>query len=145
MKFPRHARFLVNQLDITPFASVFFLLVIFMMLASLVYTPGVRIQLPPADGLAGTDKPTVAVAMDAGGSLFFKSQRIDPKELKSRLAEAAANSPGPLTLVVKADKAVTQEKLESLLALARGAGIQEALLARLPRVGESPSQPAPKP
>ena len=42
MKFPRNARIFRGQLDAAPFAAVFFLLVIFMMLGSLVYTPGAR-------------------------------------------------------------------------------------------------------
>src|ERR1035441_8866734 len=65
MKFPRNARIARGQLDVAPFAAVFFLLVIFMLLGSLVYTPGARLQLqlPRADGLAGTDKPTVSVVI----------------------------------------------------------------------------------
>jgi biopolymer transport protein ExbD len=59
MKFPRNARIFSSQLDAAPFATVAFLLVIFMMLGSLVYTPGVHIQLPVAEGLAGTDKQPI--------------------------------------------------------------------------------------
>lgn len=40
MRFARNARIFRGQLDAAPFAAVFFLLVIFMMLGSLVYTPG---------------------------------------------------------------------------------------------------------
>ena len=51
MKFPRNARLLRSPFDVAPFAAVFFLLVIFLMLGGLIYTPGVRIQPPSADGL----------------------------------------------------------------------------------------------
>ena len=139
MKFSRHARLLRSQLDFAPFACVFFLLVIFLLLGSLLSTPGVRIDLPVADNLTGTDKPTLTVALDANGRLYFQSQLIDENNLKTRLAGAVTNSVEPLTLVVQADKAVTQENLERLLALARAAGIQEALLARLPRAGGVPA------
>jgi biopolymer transport protein ExbD len=145
MRFPRNVRIFRGQLDFTPFASMFFLLVIFVMLGGLVYTPGVRIQLPVAEDLPGTDQPTVKVAMDAGGRLFFGNQLIEPDKLKSRLREEVERVGQSLTLVVQADKDVTQEKLESLLALARGAGIQEALLARLPRLVTSPGEPAAAP
>ena len=55
MKFARNARLLRSQLDVAPFAAVFFLLVIFMMLGSLVYTPGARLelQLPQGKNLPG--------------------------------------------------------------------------------------------
>jgi biopolymer transport protein ExbD len=146
MKFPRNARMLRSQLDVAPFASVFFLLVIFVMLGSLVYTPGVRIQLPVADDLPGTDKPTIRVAMDASGRLYFRSQQIEERELTNRFREAVAVAAEPLTLVILADKAVTHGDLIHLGLIARDAGITNGLLATLPRLiaapnGHAPSQP----
>jgi biopolymer transport protein ExbD len=134
MKFPRNARLLRSQLDAAPVAAVFFLLVMFMMLGSLIYTPGARLQLelPRANGLPGTDKPTVSVAIDADGRLYYQNQWIDEKALRSQLQAAARKSADPLTLVVKADKTVSFERLMGLTLLARDAGIPEALLATLP-------------
>jgi len=134
MRFPRHAKLLRSQLDVAPFASVFFLLVIFMMLGSLIYTPGARLelQLPRANGLPGTDKPTVSVAIDADGRLYYENQWIEENALRRRLQEAVRKSAEPLTLVVQADKAVSYERLMRLTLLAREAGILEAWLATLP-------------
>jgi biopolymer transport protein ExbD len=134
MKFARHARLLRNQLDAAPFASVFFLLVIFMMLGSLIYTPGARLelQLPQGKGLPGTDNPTVKVAIDADGRLYYDNEWIEEKVLRGRLQELARKSSEPLTLVVQADKSVSYERLMRLTLLARDAGIPEALLATLP-------------
>ena len=141
MKFPRNARIARGQLDVAPFAAVFFLLVIFMMLGSLVYTPGARLQLqlPHADGLAGTDKPTVSVAIDVDGRLYYENQWIDEAKLQVRLREAVRKSAEPLTLVVKADKSVSYETCLRLALLARDAGISEALLAALPRASAAPA------
>ena len=137
MKFPRNARLLRSQLDVAPFASVFFLLVIFMMLGSLIYTPGARIalQLPRANGLAGTDKPTVSVAIDADGRLYYQNQWIEETALRDRLEEKARKSAEPLTLIIQADKSVSHERLMRLMLLARDAGIPEASLATLPGPG----------
>ena len=141
MKFPRNARIVRGQLDAAPFAAVFFLLVMFMMLGSLVYTPGARLQLqlPRADGLPGTDKPTVSVAVDADGRLYYENQWIEETKLQGRLREAAKKSPEPLTLVVQADKSVSYERCLRLALLARDAGIEEALLATLPRAYAAPA------
>jgi biopolymer transport protein ExbD len=141
MKFPRNARIFRGQLDAAPFAAVFFLLVIFLMLSSLVYTPGVRLQLPVADNLAGTDKQGVPVALAKNGQLFFEDQPISESELKNRLREAARKSDEPLTLVVQADAGVSYDMLVRLTLLAREAGISEAWLAALPRI----FTPAPAP
>jgi biopolymer transport protein ExbD len=134
MKFPRNARMLRGQLDAAPFAAVFFLLVVFMMLGSLIYTPGARLELnlPQANGLPGTDKPTVSVAIDADGRLYYQNQWIAEDALRGELKEVASKSSEPLTLVVQADKAVSYERLMRLALLARDAGIPEALLATLP-------------
>ena len=141
MKFPRNARLLRSPFDVAPFVAVFFLLLIFLMLAMLLPTPGLSLRLPVADGLAGTDKPTVAVAIDAGGRLFFSNQIVNEGELKSHLRDAAKELREPLTLVIHADKAVTYEQLVRVTLLARDAGIHDIVLATLPRVIGASDQP----
>ena len=145
MRFPRNASIFRGQLDTAPFAAVFFLLVIFMMLGSLVYTPGARLelQLPRADGLPGTDKPSVAVAVDADGRLYYENQWIEENDLRRRLQEVVRKSAEPLTLVVQADKAVSYEMCLRLALLARDAGISEALLATMPRPYAAPTPRSP--
>jgi biopolymer transport protein ExbD len=135
MRFPRHATIFRGQLDAAPFAGVFFLLVMFMMVASLVYTPGARVELrlPSADNLPGTDKPSVSVAIDADGRLYYENQWIGEDDLRGRLKVLARKSAEPLALVVQADKAVSYDKFLHLALLAREAGISEAWLATLPR------------
>ena len=141
MKFPRNARILRSQLDAAPLASVFFVLVIFVMLSSLVYTPGVHVNLPVANELPGTDRPTITVALDANNRLYFANQLVTEADLASRLRAAVTNSPEPLTLVVQADETVTHTNLIRLTLLARDAGIRDALLATLPRLIAAPAKP----
>jgi biopolymer transport protein ExbD len=146
MKFPRNTRLLRNPFDVAPFAAVFFLLVIFLMLGALLPTPGIPLQLPatgssPGKDLPGTDKPSVSVALDAGGRFYFANQIVSEAQLKSNLATTAKNSREPLTLIIQADKTVTYEQLVRLTQLARDAGIQNALLATLPRIVSPPDLP----
>jgi biopolymer transport protein ExbD len=135
VKFPRNARIFRGRLDAAPFATVFFLLLLFVMLSSLVYTPGIRVplDLPTADDLPGTDKLSVAVAIDAAGRLYFENQMVDEPDLRARLRRAVGNAREPLTLIVQADKAVRYDRLIRLRLLAREAGIQELWLETRPR------------
>jgi Biopolymer transport protein len=133
MKFPRNARIFRGQLDATPFITVFFLLVIFVLLGSATYTPGVRIELPRADGLSGVEGPTIAVAVDASGRFYFKNQLTDQTNLVQRLHFAVTNTPEPLTLVIHADQDARRESLDRLAIIAREAGIRQLLLATLPQ------------
>ncbi len=140
MKFPRNARMFRGHLDAAPFAGVFFCLVIFVLLASRLYTPGVyMIQLPESQtSLPGVAGPTLAVAMDSKGQLFFENHPIQGKELQWRLREEVKKSTEPLTLVVMADKDVTLEKMDSLYDLGKAAGITRFSQARLLRQFDQP-------
>ena len=133
MKFPRNARIFRGQLDAAPLATVLFLLVIFIMLCSLVYTPGVHIRLPVADNLPGTDQPTVAVALDANGRLYFENQVVEESELRRRLSQAVRAASQPLTLEIRADQSATHAMVVHVGLLGREAGITNALLATQPR------------
>lgn len=140
MKFPRNAKILRSHFDVAPFAAVFFLLVIFVMLGALIPTAGIPLQSlqpPGAGNLPGTDQPTVAMAVDAQERLYFADQIVTERVLKTSLTSAAAAARAahePLTLVIHADKAVSWNKLAHLSLLARDCGITNALLATLPQV-----------
>jgi biopolymer transport protein ExbD len=140
MKFPRNAKILRSPFEMAPFAAVLFLLVMFLLLAVLLPVQGLRVQLQPpaASDLPGVDTPTVAVAIDSGGRLYFANQIVSEVQLNSSLSNAVKDSRAPLTLVIHADKTVTEDQLIHLALLAHAAGIQNALLATMPGV---PSRP----
>jgi biopolymer transport protein ExbD len=133
MSFRPQDRLFGGRLDAAPFAAVFFCLLILLLVGQSLNTPGVRLRLPSAVGLPGSGGPTIAVALDAAGRLYFESQIISADELRARLESAVKKSPSPLTLVVQADQAADYGALVELTVLARAAGIREALLATLPR------------
>lgn len=132
MTFQRNAKIFRGRFDAAPLAGVFFLLLIFLLLASLVYTPGVPIELPAARNVIGTDNPTLVVAVNSGGQFFFENQIIGEHQLKSNLTAAASQSRLPLTLVVQADKNVKYDVVVRLTELAEEAGIKQALLQQRP-------------
>lgn len=138
MKYPRTARIFRGQLDAAPFAGVFFLLLIFVLLASLVYTPGVRIELPAAGQFATPNKPTIRVAVDAKGRYFYENLFIEPEELGRRLAARAKAATEPLALEIWADKEVTQEVRVRLIEIGNKADIREFWEATMPRLFEEP-------
>ena len=143
MKFPRNAKILRSPFEMAPFAAMFFLLVIFLLLTALLPVQGLRVQLQPpvAGDLPGIDKPTVAMAVDSSGRFYFANQIVSEAQLNSGLSNAVKNSRAPLTLVIHADKTVTEEQLIHLALLARGAGIQSALLATLPGNASASARP----
>jgi biopolymer transport protein ExbD len=132
MKFQRNARILRTQLDAAPFATVFFILVMFLSLSSLVYTPGVPIRLPAGADLPGTDQPALSVAVDRAGRLYFENQLIEEADLKKSLGDRVRAASEPMVLILQADESVTQKSLVQLAMLARETGITNLLWATLP-------------
>jgi len=140
MKFPRNAKIFRGQLDATPFAGVFFCVLLFLLLRTLIYTPGVLIRLPASTAkLSHLDGPTVAVAVDAANQFYFQNHIVRPNELLNQLTQEARKSPQPLTLVVEADRSVTLETLDILSDIATAAGISQVLQQTLPRTFDRPS------
>jgi biopolymer transport protein TolR len=147
MKFPRNAKLLRSPFDVAPFAAVFFLIVIFLLLSAYLPAPGLSLQLPRFDvsslasDLPGTDKPTVSVVIDSSGRLFFSNQLVTENQLRANLHHAVATSKAPLTLVIQADQKVTYGTLVQISLLARDEGISDALLAMHPRLVGAPNEP----
>ena len=87
-----------------------------------------------ANELPGLDKPTVTIAMDATGRLFFENQLVTNESLLTNrwheIIQAALEKPA---LIVQADKSVSYENLVRLMQLGRAVGFETTVLATLPR------------
>ena len=137
MKFHRRAKIFKGRLEMTPFAALFFLLLCFVMMRSLLYTPGMTFEVTPpiADGFSGTDNPTVTMAITASGQFVFTNGVVDDNQLRSALQKEVLASPKAskqLTLIVMPDKSVSYDVLTKVRALARDAGVAEVLEAVRP-------------
>lgn len=132
MKFPRNAKILRSHFDVAPFAAVFFLLLIFLLFGTLIPTAGIPLHPPAAADIPGVDKPSVAVAVDENGTLYFQNQIVSERVLITGLKVATNAAHGPVTLVIHADKSMSCETLVHLSLLARTSGITNTVLATLP-------------
>lgn len=138
MRFPRHTKVFRGQLDAAPYAGVFFLLTMFVLLSSsIVFTPGLPIRLPEATNVPGVTGPTLAIAVDDGSRIYFDNQVTNEERLRQRLRDAVASTP-EVTLVIHADDKVNWATLARLMLLARDAGVKTAVPAVRPPVAPVP-------
>lgn len=146
MKFPRNARIFRGQLDAAPFASVFILLIVFVLLRSMLYTPGIRVELPSTGKLLlpGVEGQTFSVALTTN-AIYCDNELVSENDFSNRLTAAIRKSSAPLTLIVQADKDVTEDKIVHLRVLADDAGVHDFLLATLPRVFDAAPSAKSKP
>lgn len=145
MKFPRNAKIFRGQLDVAPFASVFFLLAIFMVFSSLlISSPGVKINLPAltGDGLSRPSLPKLDIAVTASGKIIFESQEIARDELEPRLRASVSRFKNNIpSLVLQADVNADLEMLLQICQTALDVGIQETVwLGRRKAFTESGSE-----
>lgn len=137
MRFPRNAKIFRGQLDAAPFAGVFFCLLVFLLLnSSLVFSPGVKIDLATAEDMPGHVGPSVVVAVDASGAFVYRNRIISEAELKSELRGEvlrAKSGQEELVLVALLDRGVDSQTLVRLAQLAKQAGIRQLLQATRPQ------------
>ena len=124
MKFPRRTQLLCRPPDATPLAGVFFLLLFFLLLMS----PGEVVNLPAGESDTQPIGPAAAVAMDAGGHLYFDNQRIVAADLVEKLRHRGTN----LTVVLQADRTLPYEHITKIAGLIRAAGVRQVLMATRP-------------
>lgn len=134
MKFPRNARIFRGQFDFAPFAAVLLLLVIFVLLGKMLYTPGIPVRLPSAGDviLPGATGPTLSVAVTTN-AIYFQDQVVPENELSNRLFAAKQKIAEPVTLIVQADEDVTEKTKAKLWSIAQQIGFTNLLQATLPR------------
>jgi biopolymer transport protein ExbD len=138
MRFPRHTKVFRGQLDAAPYAGVFFLLAMFLLLnSSIVFTPGVPIQLPEAPDVPGVTGPMLAIVVDDSSRIYFDNQVTNEERLRQRLRDAVESTPD-ITLVIQADDDVKLRTLARLMLLAREAGVKRAVQATRPPVVPHP-------
>ena len=89
MRFARQATIFRGPLDAGPVVGVLFLLVIFMLLGSLLYTPGVLVKFA---GSAAPDAQTITVT--SGGDIVFAGKTNQAAELEQLRAGDLKNAPG---------------------------------------------------
>ena len=80
MRFARHARIFRGPMDAAPLAGVAFLLILFLLLTSLVYTPGALVRLSDAAAPPGSQPLEVT----ASGAIIYRGA------IYTNLAEARA-------------------------------------------------------
>lgn len=119
MRFPRNAKIFRGHLDAAPLAGVFFLLLIFLLLTSLIYTPGTPIQFS-ANASANGARKTIVVSQS--GRIVFENQTYRTNSLDHLRDNLKKLSP-QTTLVISAPDA-PREIVSALRDIGRSLGFQ---------------------
>ncbi len=130
MKFARTTRLISGRPDAAPWLCLMIPIAIAAMFHEFLVLPrGLRIELPTADApvVAAPGERFLLVAVDASERLYFENQLTSLADLQAGLAQRAAQTNAPKTLLVQADKAVSAGRLGELSGAAKAAGLHDVI------------------
>jgi biopolymer transport protein ExbD len=124
MKFPRNARIFRGQLDAAPIAGVLFLLVFFVLLhSSMVYHPGLRMELKNLQGASSPNAPEQIVKIDSKDHLFYRNTSLNEAAFLQRLREEVAKGKAPKLITVRTEPGTRTELVQRVKILGTELGI----------------------
>lgn len=130
MRYPRNAKIFRGQLDMAPWASMLFLLLmLFLIKIGLFNNPGLMLELPETDHLTGIEGPAETVLLDSKGHLYYLNRRVEDEAFVTALTGKREKLGSEMSLVLHADRGSTLEDIVRVGNLAREAGISRVLLA----------------
>ena len=115
----------ITQINVTPLVDIaLVLLIIFMVTATFIVSPQIRIELPKA---ATGEKPqlqTLSLVLAKDGQLFLNGEPTDESGVTARIDERLQNS-ADLQVVISADKMALHGQVIHLVDLVRKHGVRK--------------------
>ena len=113
------------EINTTPLVDVMLVLLIVFIITNRVICPPVNFVRPRARNEPNRVMPkTVNLAVDEHGRVFWDSAAIDEPQLKTRIAQAAAQTPQP-EIHLRGARTVPYEKVAQVMAAAQAGGLEK--------------------
>ena len=116
------------EINVTPMVDVMLVLLIIFMVTAPLLTVGVPLDLPKTSAarLVQPQEPLV-LSLDREGGTFIGNERVEPGDLKDRLAGLAADDPDRI-VYVRGDRTISYARLMDALGLVNSAGFTKVSL-----------------
>jgi len=111
------------DINVTPMVDVMLVLLVIFIISAPMFTNAVQLDLPKAQAKAlQQEADAVTLAIDAGGTVYWNNDALQPGELDQRLA-GAAGLPQQPELQLRADKDTRYEVVAQVMAAAQSHGL----------------------
>ncbi len=116
------------EINVTPMVDVMLVLLVIFMVTAPLLTVGVPLDLPKTSAaqLTQPQEPLV-LSLDREGGTFIGNERVEPGDLKDRLARLAADDPDRI-VYVRGDRTILYSQLMEALGLVNRAGFTKVSL-----------------
>ena len=115
-------------INVTPMVDVMLVLLVIFMVTAPLLTVGVPLDLPKTSAAQLTQpQDPLVLSLDREGGSFIGNERVDPGDLKDRLARLAADDPDRI-VYVRGDRTILYARLMEVLGLVSSAGFTKVSL-----------------
>ena len=116
------------EINVTPMVDVMLVLLVIFMVTAPLLAVGVPVDLPKTSAAQlSQPKEPIVLSLAREGGIFIGNERIEPGDLKDRLAELAADDPDRV-VYVRGDRNILYEQLMDTLGLVSSAGFTKVSL-----------------
>ena len=116
---------MITDINVTPLVDVtLVLLIIFMVTASLIVNPSIKVDLPKA--VTGNDqaRTTLALTLTKDGQLYLNGERTDEAQVAKQIAAELPKNPD-LQAVIAADTVVSHGSVVHIIDFVKRAGVRK--------------------
>ena len=113
----------ITDINITPFVDIILVvLIIFMVTATYIVAPSIKVTLPDAATGDGTEESSLGLTLAADGTLYLNGEEVNEGKLRSVIREERARSKDVVCLIA-ADKTVMHGDVVGLIDLVKQEGV----------------------
>ena len=121
-----------STIDIVPLINIVFLLLIFFMLtSSLLFQPGIKINLPKAVTSEVLHEENIAITVTSENLLYIDDKAVALAELSKKMAKETAQSKKPV--LIKADRRASMGRVVEVWDICRASGVSQINIATNPQ------------
>lgn len=113
----------ISDINITPFVDIILVvLIIFMVTATYIVAPSIKVTLPDAATGDGTEESSLGLTMAADGTLYLNGDAITEPDLRTAIRNEKARNKDVVCLIA-ADKTVMHGDVVGLIDLVKQEGV----------------------
>jgi biopolymer transport protein TolR len=132
---------MIVGINVTPLVDVtLVLLIIFMVTASYIVTPSIKVDLPKASSGGQSQRSSLQIALTAKGALYLNGAPSTDAALARDVAASLPKNPD-LQAVISADRAVPHGDVVHVIDVVRRAGVRRFAINVDPAAARVPAAP----
>jgi biopolymer transport protein ExbD len=114
---------MITDINVTPLVDItLVLLIIFMVTATYIVTPSIKVELPKAANSEESNPSTIAIVITKDDKTFLNGEEVNSDVLVDKIKKAVELNPD-VQAIISADKYVYHGRVVNIIDLVKGAGI----------------------